>query len=82
MLFRSHKLELHSTIAQVGFDDIALADVVQPGISVVPQHPLDLGRRAAKLLFTRIAGSIGPPVRDIVAASMIARGSGEIPPHR
>ena len=77
-----HKLELHSTIAQVGFDDIALADVVQPGISVVPQHPLDLGRRAAKLLFTRIAGSIGPPVRDIVAASMIARGSGEIPPHR
>jgi LacI family transcriptional regulator len=77
-----HDLELHETIALVGFDDIELADVVRPGISVVPQHPRDLGKRAAELLFARIAGSPAPFIRDIVPASVIERGSGEIPSHR
>jgi len=77
-----HDLELHERIALVGFDDIELADVVRPGISVVPQDPLGLGRRAARRLFARIDGLDGPPTRQIIQSSIVARGSGEIPPFR
>ena len=75
-----HDLELHETIAHIGFDDIELADVVQPGISVVPQHPLDLGRRAAERLFARIDGLAGPPCEQVIGTGVVERGSGEIPP--
>jgi LacI family transcriptional regulator len=77
-----HDLGLHDTIAHIGFDDIELADVVQPGISVVPQHPWDLGRRAAERLFARIDGLDEPPTQQVIAAEIIERGSGEIPPNR
>jgi LacI family transcriptional regulator len=77
-----HDLDLHGSIAQIGFDDVDLADVIRPGISVVPQHPRDLGKRAAELMFARLAGSTAPFVREIVPASIIERGSGEIPPYR
>ncbi len=76
-----HDLELHEAIAHIGFDDIELADVVEPGISVVPQHPLDLGRRAAERLFARIDGLAGPPCEQVIGTGVVERGSGEIPPH-
>ncbi len=75
-----HDLELQRSVALVGFDDVDLAAVVQPGITVVAQQPRELGRRAAAVLFDRIGGETGPPVREIVATSLIARGSGELPP--
>lgn len=77
-----HDLELHERIALVGFDDIELADAVRPGISVVPQDPLELGRRAAARLFARIDGLDGPPTRHVISNPVVARGSGEIPPYR
>jgi LacI family transcriptional regulator len=39
----------------VGFDDFALADVLEPPVDVVAQHPVELGRQAATLLFDRLA---------------------------
>jgi LacI family transcriptional regulator len=75
-----HDLGLHETIALVGFDDIELGDVVTPGITTVPQHPLELGRRAAQTLFDRIAGLRTTVTKDIIASEIIERGSGEIPP--
>ena len=77
-----HELELHETIAHIGFDDIVLADVVRPGISVVPQHPWELGRRAAERLFARIDGLDEPPTQQVIGTAVVARGSGEIPPCR
>ena len=77
-----HELELHETIAHIGFDDIVLADVVRPGISVVPQHPWELGRRAAERLFARIDGLDEPPTQQVIGTAVVARGSGEIPPYR
>jgi LacI family transcriptional regulator len=77
-----HHLGLHKKIAMVGFDELDLATVVEPGITVVPQHPLDLGRRAAELLFARLAGLSSPAQREVTVNSLIPRGSGEIRPHR
>ena len=75
-----HHLDLQDEVALVGFDDIDLASVVEPGITVMPQSPRELGQRAAHLLFTRLAGDTGPPVVDILHDEMIVRGSGEIAP--
>jgi LacI family transcriptional regulator len=57
-----------------------LSDVVEPGLSVMPQQPGRLGRRAGKLLFQRLDGFTGPPVREIIESPIIERGSGEIEP--
>jgi LacI family transcriptional regulator len=67
-------------IALIGFDDVSLADMVDPAISVVAQNPLGLGRAAAQLLFRRLDGDTSPPVHDVLPVDLIARGSGEIPP--
>jgi LacI family transcriptional regulator len=75
-----HKLGLQHNIAQVGFDDVELAAAVTPGITVVPQHASDLGRRAAETLFNRIEDGTLPRVHDVVPSELILRGSGEIRP--
>jgi LacI family transcriptional regulator len=75
-------LGVQHTVAQVGFDDIDLADVVEPGITVIAQDPPRLGRVAAERLFARIAGTAGKPRRRILTVPLIERGSGEIPPPR
>ncbi|CAN5775445.1 LacI family DNA-binding transcriptional regulator [soil metagenome] len=73
-----HRLGLHRRIAQIGFDDVTLAAEIEPALSVVPQDPLMLGRRAATRLFQRIAGTAGPAERQILPTAVVARGSGEI----
>jgi LacI family transcriptional regulator len=65
-------------IALIGFDDVSLADVVEPAISVVAQDPQAIGRAAADQLFRRLDGDSSPPVHQVIPVSMIARGSGEI----
>jgi DNA-binding LacI/PurR family transcriptional regulator len=70
-------------IALVGFDDIALADLVVPGVTVVAQDPEQIGRRAAERLLARIDGAQFPVESIHVPTTLIARGSGEIrPAHR
>lgn len=69
-------------VALVGFDDLELADRFTPPITVVTQDPAILGRRAAELLFSRLAGSSSPPVQDTLPMRLIARGSGELSPAR
>jgi LacI family transcriptional regulator len=66
-------------IALVGFDDIPMADVIQPGVTVVAQDPLALGRAAAELLFARIDGHDGPSREIVVPTRLVERGSGELP---
>jgi LacI family transcriptional regulator len=75
-----HRRGLRETIAHVSFDDVELSDVVTPGLTAIPQHPLDIGRRSTEILFDRIDGLTHPPVRDILPSTLVARGSGEIPP--
>jgi LacI family transcriptional regulator len=67
-------------LALVGFDDFELADLLSPGITVVAQNPAEMGRRAAELLYGRLAGESGPAQRIELATQLVVRGSGEIPP--
>jgi LacI family transcriptional regulator len=67
-------------VALVGFDDVTLADMLEPGISVVVQDPYALGRRAAELLFSRLDGYDGDSRLDVLPTELVARGSGEIAP--
>jgi LacI family transcriptional regulator len=66
--------------ALVGFDDLPLADAVQPGVTVVAQDPSSLGRHAADLLFSQLDGYQGPARRIVLPTPLIERGSGELPP--
>ncbi len=67
-------------LALVGFDDFELADLLTPGVTVVAQNPAEMGRRAAELLFGRLAGTRGPAQYIELGTRLIVRGSGEIPP--
>jgi LacI family transcriptional regulator len=75
-----HELGLQNEIALVGFDDVVLGDVVRPGLTVVAQDPAAIGRAAAELLFARLDGDNGPSRRVVLPTTLIARGSGELPP--
>jgi len=67
-------------IALIGFDDIPLADMLDPAISVVAQDPQAIGRVAADQLFRRLDGDAADAVHQVIPVTLIARGSGEILP--
>lgn len=69
----------HRRVALVGFDDVELADLLDPGVTVVAQAPSEIGRVAAELLLARIDGDAAPARRRVVPTTLIARGSGELP---
>jgi LacI family transcriptional regulator len=73
-------LGLEHQVAQVGFDDVALADLLKPGLTVVAQDPVAIGTLAATLLIRRIGGAEQLPEKTEVPVRLIPRGSGEIPP--
>ncbi|MFJ8046174.1 LacI family DNA-binding transcriptional regulator [Kitasatospora sp. NPDC096147] len=68
--------------ALLGFDDLELAALLTPGLSVVAQDPAALGTAAARTLFARLAGDTTPPGRIVVPTRLIARGSAERPSGR
>lgn len=73
------RLGLERKVALVGFDDFPLADLVEPGVTVVAQDAAAIGRLAASILFSRLAGDTSPPATHVVPTTLIRRGSGELP---
>ena len=71
-----------NSIALVGFDDLPLADLLEPGLTVVAQDPERIGRAAVELVFSRLEGDIGPSRHTVIPTTLIRRGSGEIRPPR
>ncbi len=73
---------LADRIALVGFDDFELADLLQPGITVVAQDPYRIGVIAASLALGDDCLSDEDPAegQHIVRTRLIERGSGEIAP--
>jgi LacI family transcriptional regulator len=67
-------------VALVGFDDFPLADLLDPGVTVVAQDPAAIGRLAAEILFRRLDGDSSPTTTQVVPTRLIIRGSGEIGP--
>jgi LacI family transcriptional regulator len=67
-------------VALVGFDDIELADLLRPGVTVVAQDAATLGRTAAERLFRQLDGTLIAPERIELPTRLITRGSGELPP--
>jgi LacI family transcriptional regulator, galactose operon repressor len=76
------ELDLHRSIALVGFDDVPLFDLLEPAVTVLAQDPWAIGRQAATTLFARLDGSTAPTRTHVIPVSLIERGSGELPgPH-
>jgi LacI family transcriptional regulator len=72
------RLGRHRDVALVGFDDFPLADLLDPGVTVVAQDPVAMGRTAARALFERIDGADGPAREFWIPTTLIPRGSGEL----
>ena len=77
-----HDLGLQHEVAMVGFDDVFLADMLEPALTVVAQDPAEMGRTAAARVFARLDGDDSPAVTSVVPAQLVVRGSGEIRPAR
>ena len=75
-----HALGRQDQLALVGFDDLLMADVLSPAITVMAQDPVAIGTIAARRLFARLDGDRSPEQTIIVPAHLIERGSGEIRP--
>jgi LacI family transcriptional regulator len=74
-----HRMGLHHRVAIVGFDDFPLAQLLDPGVTVLAQQPTHMGRIAAELLFARLEGDHSPADVHVIPSLLMRRGSGEIP---
>jgi LacI family transcriptional regulator len=72
------ELGVQHQVAMVGIDDVMMADALEPGVTVVAQDPVGIGRAAAERLFARLDGESSPVQRTVVHTELIVRGSGEI----
>src|SRR3954453_15085419 len=75
-----HALGLQHRVAMVSFDDVLMADALDPGLTVGAQDPLGLGRKAAELVFEGLDGFEAPGRHVVLPTTLIERGSGELPP--
>ncbi|MFK0110633.1 LacI family DNA-binding transcriptional regulator [Streptomyces sp. NPDC091217] len=67
-----------SQLAIVGFDEVPLADLLQPALTVIAQETSKIGQTAVELLRARIADPSRPVQTVIVPVSLKIRGSGEV----
>jgi LacI family transcriptional regulator len=80
------KIRIPHDVALIGFDDFDLATVIAPPLTTVGQSPVDLARRAARLLMDRIqeahSGVESAPEKIMLPATLIVRDScGPHPKH-
>ncbi|EFL23797.1 putative LacI-family transcriptional regulator [Streptomyces himastatinicus ATCC 53653] len=66
-------------VAVVAFDDVSLAEALEPALTVVAQDPGELGRSAAATALARLDGDRSRARTITVPTRLIVRGSGEQP---
>ncbi|MET7337561.1 LacI family DNA-binding transcriptional regulator [Nonomuraea sp. NPDC005650] len=69
-------------VALVGFDDLPLAECLDPPLTVVAQDPARMGAAAAELVLARLDGDRSKARRTMVPTRLVVRGSGELPAAR
>jgi len=74
-VLRARGLVLARDVSLVGFDDVQWTDMVSPGITVVAQPTIELGRRAAALLVRRIDEPGSRPAVELLQPRLVVRGS-------
>lgn len=76
-----HTSGLADRIAHIAFDDIDTAEMLTPPLSAYSQDAVELGRLCGHAITRRVqAMTAVDPERTILRGSLVARGSGEIPP--
>ena len=68
------------SVALIGFDDLPLADLLVPAVTVVIQDAQEIGRTAAERVFRRLDGEDLPIEKLVIPTRLVERGSGEILP--
>ncbi|MFF4213304.1 LacI family DNA-binding transcriptional regulator [Streptomyces sp. NPDC001796] len=66
-------------VAVVAFDDLPLAEALEPALTVVAQDPEEIGRAAAATALARLDGDRSRARTITVPTRLIVRGSGECP---
>jgi LacI family transcriptional regulator len=74
-VLRRRGLRLPDEISLVGFDDVPWMAMVEPGITVVAQPTVEMGRRAAQLLLARAESPASRASVDILDPELVVRGS-------
>ncbi|WP_225804191.1 LacI family DNA-binding transcriptional regulator [Streptomyces sp. NK15101] len=68
-------------VALVTFDDLPLADVLEPALTVVAQDPAAIGEAAARTALARLDGDRSRARTIMVPTRLVVRGSSEPLPH-
>jgi DNA-binding LacI/PurR family transcriptional regulator len=73
---KDRRLRIPQRISLAAYDDMPWMSLVQPALTTVDQHTVELGRTCASLLLSRIRDEL-PPKRRIVrvAPRLVVRGS-------
>lgn len=68
-------LQVPRDISVVGFDDLGLAQIADPPLTTMHNHPHTLGRVAVQRLLARLTGDTSPPHSVEIGTRLVVRGS-------
>ena len=70
-------MNIPEDMALIGCDDVDLAELMRPPLTIIRQPVMDLGRTAAELLFKRLShvGPKEPPEHIILPVELVLRSS-------
>jgi DNA-binding LacI/PurR family transcriptional regulator len=73
--FREAGIDVPGDISIVGFDDIPEASYFTPPLTTVREEFSDVGQRSVALLLSQLEGEPSKPLKVVVDADLIVRGS-------
>lgn len=76
---RDHGLSVPNDVSVAGFDDTAAASLIDPPLTSVSLHSVELGRRAARMLLDQLDGR-GPDTGESVIPSSLRVRASTAPP--